>query len=125
MGRITKRFQQRLAYCVIFQCVFVLQQIGASEAQTIKPENWKGCAVRPLTTETDWDSWNSIPLWARAPHLVRIYEEPRMLLNHGLCNNTFKRIVLCLPAWDEEGADKKDPFHRVCAAVFRKRRRTH
>lgn len=111
-----------VSMAIISAVVFLIlgfPSVGASEAQTIKPENWKTCAVRPLTKEADWDSWDSIPRWAWAPHLVQIYEEPRMLINHGLCNNKFKRIVLCLPGWDDEGADKKDPFHRVCAAALK------
>lgn len=82
---------------------------------TIKPENWKSCSVKSTISDKTPD-WSEIPHWARAPHLVKIYEEPRILALHGLCNEKFKRIVLCLPGWDDPGADKNDPFHRVCSA---------
>ena len=107
----------KLCRSILFMISISMPSLVYAEPEpTIKPENWKSCAVRDLKTDGDWDSWNSIPKWAKAPHLVKIYEQPRFLINHGLCNEKFKRIVICAPGWDDDG-DPKDPFHRVCKAV--------
>jgi len=93
---ITATSRAFLFSALLYGSYIVGPQSAFSEDNIIKPENWKSCATRPLKKESDWDSWDSIPKWVQAPHLVKIYEEPRILLNHGLCNEKFKRIVLCL-----------------------------
>jgi ATP-dependent protease ClpP protease subunit len=89
-----------------------------SPRHTIEPENWKSCAIGGMK---DWDA---IPEWAKAPHLRKMYEEPRVLVKHGLCNQKFKRIVLCLPDGAWNSGDKKIYTDQdwVCDAVMNKRK---
>jgi hypothetical protein len=84
---------------------------------TINPANWKSCAVGPLSDDGGQD-WSAVPAWTRDPAISKwFYNEPRLLANHGLCNEKFHRVVLCLPGWDMDGP-KKDGWYLVCSAVL-------
>lgn len=106
--------------------VLVVPSISQAEGeQTIVPENWQSCEVRPLNADNSDEGWGSIPQWAKAPHLIPLYQSnPRLLITHGLCNHKFKRLVLCGPGWDEDG-DPEDPAHNVCQAVGKYRASHH
>ncbi|MEJ0093110.1 MAG: hypothetical protein WDN46_06685 [Methylocella sp.] len=83
----------------------------AHETGKIIIANWKPCDTG---IQTDEISWAEIPVWARAKSLrPYYYGEPRLLANHGLCNEKFHRIVLCLPGW-EESDDKTAGWFKVC-----------
>jgi hypothetical protein len=86
--------------------------------RTINPANWRSCAVGPLGDIGGDADWNAVPRWTRDPAISRwFYNEPRLLALHGLCNEKFHRVVLCLPGWDMSGP-QKDPWYLVCSAVF-------
>jgi hypothetical protein len=81
------------------------------EARKIVIANWKPCATGIQTEEI---SWAEIPAWARVKSLRPYYfGEPRLLANHGLCNEKFHRVVLCLPGW-EDSDDKTAGWFKVC-----------
>lgn len=109
MAKITARL-------LLFGTTIAAASAIAAADQTIIPENWKSCAVGDLKSDTD-EGWGAIPKWAAAPHLKKYYQNnPRLLMTHGLCNEKFKRLVVCGPGWDEDG-DPSDPAHRVCQEV--------
>jgi hypothetical protein len=84
---------------------------------TINPANWKSCAVGPLSDDGGQD-WSAVPAWTHDPAISKwFYNEPRLLANHGLCNEKFHRVVLCLPGWDMDGP-QKDGWYLVCSAVL-------
>lgn len=83
--------------------------------QTIKVSNWKSCAVGNLSDEGGEADWKAVPVWARDKAIRPYFEsDPRLLANHGLCNNRFKRVVLCLPGW-EEARDKDACWYFICS----------
>jgi hypothetical protein len=81
--------------------------------------NWKACAIGPLSDSGDVEAdWASVPAWTKS--LARyFYDEPRLLANHGLCNEKFHRVVLCLPAW-EYSEDKTANWFRICDGVTKR-----
>jgi hypothetical protein len=88
---------------------------GATQAQTINPANWTFCAIKPLGASTV-DYWSAVPAWTRNDAISkRFSDDPRVLANHGLCNEKYKRVVLCLPGWDEGPANSLSL--KVCNAV--------
>lgn len=42
------------------------------------------------------------------------FDDPRMLALHGLCNTKFKRVVMCLPGW-QESKDKNACWYLICS----------
>jgi hypothetical protein len=75
------------------------------------------CHVGKLSDEGGKSDWDAIPEWAKAPHLRKYYDNnPRLLADHGLCNEKFKRLVVCGPGYDD-GGNPNDPAHQVCQAV--------
>jgi hypothetical protein len=81
--------------------------------------NWKSCATG---IQTDEISWAEIPAWARAKSLKPYYYgDPRLLANHGLCNEKFHRVVLCLPGW-EDNDDKTAGWFKACQEYQNNRR---
>ncbi|HEX8047269.1 MAG TPA: hypothetical protein VF537_15690, partial [Rhizobium sp.] len=42
------------------------------------------------------------------------YQDPRLLALHGLCNDKFHRVVLCLPGW-QDSTDKNACWYSICA----------
>jgi len=83
--------------------------------QTIVLSNWKSCAVGELSEEGGQSDWKAVPKWANDPK-VRPYffDDPRMLALHGLCNSKFKRVVMCLPGW-QESQDRNACWYLICS----------
>jgi hypothetical protein len=101
---------------IAFTLVILSTRVCAME---IHPENWKPCAIGNLTDDAGKGDWLAIPKWASAPHLIKYYDSPRMLAIHGLCNEKFKRVVLCSPgSWEDADETTADPAARVCKAYF-------
>ena len=96
--------------------VAVLMVAGVSAANAkIIPENWRPCGD-PANgfIHRDGGTWGQIPTWARAPAIAAYYDNDEILLsNHGLCNEKFHRVVLCLPGW-HEGGNEEFPWFKVC-----------
>jgi hypothetical protein len=117
----------KLSQTALGSTLAIVMSIGTAlgAPHTIKPENWKPCAIGDLSMDGNVaKDWAAIPQWAKAPHLKKIYEEPRILALHGLCNEKFKRIVLCLPGGARDFGDKKNYSDEdwVCDAVMNKRK---
>lgn len=103
------------AILVIFIIVFSMSAAYADCKHTLVLSNWRACAIGPLS-ETGGDAdWAAVPAWTRDRTIqTYFYGEPRLLANHGLCNEKFHRVVLCLPGW-EENRDDKACWYRICA----------
>jgi hypothetical protein len=86
----------------------------------IIPQNWKPCGdiTRGRICREGECIWSQIPAWARSPGIAKYYDHDDILLsNHGLCNERFHRVVLCLPGWqDGESEYGNDPWFKVCKA---------
>jgi hypothetical protein len=91
----------------------------------IIPENWAPCAnaangvVYEHTTNFRGEpiiiTRLQPPAWTRSSSLRPYYlNDPLLLSNHGPCNAKFRRVVLCLPGWQDNHEDT--PGHRVCQA---------
>jgi hypothetical protein len=83
--------------------------------QTIVLSNWKSCRAGPLSEKGGDADWPAVPAWTN-DRAIRpyFYDDPRLLANHGLCNAKFRRVVLCLPGW-EESQDKDACWYLICA----------
>ena len=102
--------------------VVLVAQAGRAHAGTIINSNWKPCATGVQHEEPSWDE---VPAWTRKKAISKYFDdEPRLLANHGLCNEKFHRVVLCLPGWDEPGAIDDD-WHRVCRLWYAQRSSKH
>lgn len=83
--------------------------------QTIVLTNWKSCAVGNLTETGGAGDWNAVPRWTRDAKIQSYFlHDPRLLANHGLCNEKFRRVVMCLPGW-EESIDKNACEYLICS----------
>jgi hypothetical protein len=103
--------QMKFASTIAFALALSPGTAHARETHKIVIAHWKPCATG---IQADEISWAEIPAWARAKSLRRFYYgEPRLLANHGLCNEKFHRVVLCLPGW-EESDDKTVGWFKVC-----------
>lgn len=96
----------------------VLSLTGMTNAygcdQPIVLSNWKSCAVGPLSESGGDADWKAIPKWARSKDLRPWFmDDPRLLANHGLCNAKFRRVVLCVPGWQESN-DKDACWYAIC-----------
>jgi hypothetical protein len=90
--------------------------------------NWKSCAIGPLSESADEkvaekEDWLSVPAWTKSLS-QNFYNEPRLLANHGLCNEKLRRVVLCLPAW-EENDDKSANWYLICDGVTKRNIKSH
>lgn len=82
---------------------------------TIKISNWGSCRVGPLGENGGDSDWAAVPRWAKDPQIRPYFmDDPRLLANHGLCNEKFHRVVLCLPGW-QESADIDACWYLICA----------
>jgi hypothetical protein len=78
--------------------------------------NWKSCSVGPLSEDAEND-WPAVPAWTKSPKITPYFDnEPRMLALHGLCNEKFQRVILCLPGWQED--DDKDTCEYLICSGF-------
>jgi hypothetical protein len=102
--------------------VVIITPVARACDQTIVLSNWKFCAVGPLSESGGDADWAAVPAWAK-DRAIRPYfdDNPRLLANHGLCNAKYRRVVLCLPGWDES-QDKAACWYVICAG-FRPQRR--
>lgn len=83
--------------------------------QHIVLSNWKSCSVRALGDQGGASDWNAIPVWAKDKKIQPYFMgDPRLLANHGLCNERYRRVVLCLPGW-EESQDKNACWYLICS----------
>lgn len=83
--------------------------------QTIVLTNWKSCAVGTLSEQGGSSGWDAVPTWTRSPKLQPFFfQDPRLLASHGLCNEKFHRVVLCLPGW-KETTDKNACWFLICS----------
>jgi hypothetical protein len=93
-------------------------------AHDVIPENWKACGDPANGVKYEYTTnvrgepivitRDQIPSWARSPALRPYYFDDELLLaNHGLCNEKFHRVVLCLPGWED--GDSKADWYKVCA----------
>jgi len=97
----------------------VVTAFGADAAvacdQTIVLTNWKSCAVGPLSEVGGEEDWKAVPAWADNSSIrPYFFDDPRMLALHGLCNGKFKRVVMCLPGW-QESKDKNACWYLICS----------
>jgi hypothetical protein len=84
----------------------------ANAEQIIRVENWKPCSVG---NNPDID----VPEWAKAEKLRKYYNDSvRDLSLHGLCNEKFKRIVLCDPDMDDLDPLRRNPAYNICRKYF-------
>jgi hypothetical protein len=90
--------------------------------QTIVLSNWKSCAIAPLSEDGGDADWAAVPAWTN-DRAIRPYffDDPRLLANHGLCNAKFRRVVLCLPGW-QESHDKDACWYLICSGFQAQRR---
>ena len=81
---------------------------------------WKSCAMRPLSLTID-DDWGALALWVRDPAVPKnvvngfngatyppkiakeFLSDPRLLVNHGICNERTHTIILCFPSDSPQG----------------------
>lgn len=83
--------------------------------QTIVLSNWKSCAIRELSENGGEADWLAVPAWTKDPSIrPYFYDDPRLLAIHGLCNSKYRRVVLCLPAW-QESDDKDASWYLICS----------
>jgi hypothetical protein len=93
----------------------VTPNIAIACDQTIVLTNWKSCAVGALSDDGGEADWSAVPTWAKDQKVQPyFFGEPRMLALHGLCNNKFKRVVMCLPGWQESN-DKNACWYLICS----------
>jgi hypothetical protein len=103
--------------------LFLSFQASYACDHTIFADNWKSCAVGDLTNDGGDGDWAAVPKWTRKPSISYFFgNEPRLLANHGLCNEKFHRVVLCLVGW-EDGDDKNSCEYKICEAFFESRRK--
>lgn len=85
--------------------------------QPIVFSNWKSCAIGQLSPEGGKADWAAIPSWTKDRAISPYFHnEPRLLANHGLCNEKFRRVVLCLPGW-QESSDRDACWYLICAGT--------
>lgn len=98
---------------VILSCVFLLVVANAKAGYIVKIENWKPCSIG---NNPDKD----VPEWAKSRQLRPYYgDNIRALSIHGLCNQKFRRVVLCDPNMDELDPTNKNPAYNVCRMYFK------
>jgi hypothetical protein len=82
---------------------------------TIVLSNWKSCSIGPLSETGGEADWLAVPAWTKGPSIrPYFFNDPRLLANHGLCNAKYRRVVLCLPAW-QESDDKDACWYLICS----------
>lgn len=85
--------------------------------QTIVLSNWKSCRIGPLSEKGGNTDWLAVPAWAKERSIRRyFFEDARLLANHGLCNEKYHRVVLCLPGW-EDSSDRDACSYLICAGA--------
>jgi hypothetical protein len=90
-----------------------IAQVAACD-QTIILSNWSSCAIAPLGNSKG-ATWDTVPTWTNSSDLrPYFFDDPRLLAEHGLCNAKFKRVVLCLPGW-QESHDKDACWYSICS----------
>lgn len=100
---------------VILGGIFLLVVSSVKAGQIVKIENWKPCSIGD---NPDKD----IPEWAKSVQLRPYYgNNIRALSIHGLCNEKFKRVVLCDPNMDELDPTHKSSAYNVCRMYFNKK----
>ncbi len=93
----------------------VIADVAVACDQTIVLTNWKSCAVGPLSEGGGDLDWRAVPSWANNTRIrPYFFDDPRMLALHGLCNTKFKRVVMCLPGW-QESKDKNACWYLICS----------
>lgn len=81
-------------------------QSAAACDQTIILSNWKSCAVGAQAANGAKSDWDVIPEWTRDEKIKPYFmDDPHLLAEHGLCNEKFHRVVLCLPGWEQSSKD--------------------
>jgi hypothetical protein len=106
--------RSKFSIIAIFVTIFGADAAVACD-QTIVLTNWKSCAVGPLSEEGGEQDWKAVPSWARDSKIRPFFfDDPRMLAEHGLCNSKFKRVVMCLPGW-QESRDKNACWYLICS----------
>lgn len=110
-------------WLVILISICAMSSAQAADCgHTIIPSNWKSCAVGKLTANGGDADWAAVPAWTKDRKIQPyFFGEPRMLANHGLCNEKFRRVVLCLPGW-EERQEKGACWYQVCAGSRARKR---
>lgn len=59
---------------------------------TIIFSDWKSCAIGKLSANGGDADWAAVPAWTKDRKIQPyFFGEPRMLANHGLCNEKFRR----------------------------------
>jgi hypothetical protein len=102
------------ARCAAVLAIVALTTPAPACDQPIVLSNWKSCMIGPLGDGTKAD-WAAVPTWTKAPAIrPYFFDDPRLLANHGLCNAKYRRVVLCLPGW-EERPDKDACWFLICA----------
>ena len=106
----------------ILICISAISTAQADCGHTIVLSNWRSCAVGTLSANGGNADWVAVPAWTKDRRIQPYFHgEPRLLANHGLCNEKFRRVVLCLPGW-EESQDKKACWYQICAGNLARKR---
>jgi hypothetical protein len=102
-----------MPFRIIMTSIITIFVLSASNAeQIIVIENWRPCSIG-----NNYDK--DIPEWAKSKELAPYYGgNTRSLAIHGLCNEKFKRVVLCDPDMDDLDPSKKNSAYNVCRKYF-------
>ncbi|PCK85789.1 hypothetical protein CPT32_16160 [Rhizobium sophoriradicis] len=85
--------------------------------QPIVISNWSLCATGNVSAEGGAADWKVVPAWTRQKAISAYFgNEPRLLANHGLCNEKFQRVVTCLPGW--EMGDPDECSYLICSGYY-------
>jgi hypothetical protein len=86
---------------------------SAAQAKII-PQNWKSCHTGAPLRDDGKNDKASVPAWL-LPMINP--DDARLYALHGLCNEKFHRVVLCLTGWQEDASESwNQPWFKVCAA---------
>ena len=102
--------------------VIVTMPVARACDQTIILSNWRPCAIGQLSETGGSADWVAVPAWTN-DRAIRpyFYDDPRLLANHRLCNAKFRRVVLCLPGW-QESEDRDACWYLICSGFQAQRR---
>jgi hypothetical protein len=102
--------------------IIITTSVACACDQTIILSNWKSCAIGQLSEGGGAADWAAVPAWTKDRSISPYFhDDPRLLANHGLCNTKYRRVVLCLPGW-EESQDKDACWNLICAGARAQRR---
>jgi hypothetical protein len=108
---------KRLTFALAFLALAAGSSVARAETckHPVVPSNWKPCEIGPVSETGGEADWAAVPAWTKSPAIrPYFYGEPRLLALHGKCNAKFRRVVLCLPAWDLD-EDKSACWYLICS----------